>query len=306
VQVQEVDDPTVPDDGVLVRVRAASVNRADWYSLTGRPYVARLTMGLRGPKNLRLGGDFAGTVEAVGPDVTDLRPGDDVFGGRSGAFAERIVVRNAVVPKPASISFEQAATIPTAGVTALQALRDHGGLQPGHNVLVNGASGGVGTFAVQVAKALGGIVTAVCSSANVEQAYLLGADHVVDYTREDFTTGSARFDLVIDVAGSRSWRDLRRVLTPHARVVIVGGPKEHPLLGPLRHVVRIRAASFMRSQTSTFFIADFDRSDLMLLGEMAESGQLRLSVEATYPLDRAADALRHMEGHVRSKVVITV
>lgn len=306
VGVEDVDEPELPGDGVLVAVRAASVNRAEWYAVTGRPFVARLSTGLRAPKEPRLGGDFAGTVEAVGAEVTDFRPGDEVFGGKSGAFAERIVVRKAVVPKPPSISFEQAATIPTAGVTALQALRNHGDLQPGQQVLVNGASGGVGVFTVQVAKALGGVVTAVCSTANVAQARRLGADHVIDYTRDDFTRADTRFDLVVDIAGGRSWRELRRVLAPEARVVVVGGPKDRALLGPLAHIARIRIGSLIGSRTSTFFIADFDRRDLALLGELAASGRLQLPIETTYPFDRAADALRHMEGHVRSKVVITV
>lgn len=305
MRIEDVDDPEVAADGVLIRVRAASVNRADWYSVTGRPYVARLSTGLRRPKDARLGGDFAGTVERVGVDVTDVRPGDDVFGGKTGAFAERIVVRNAVVTKPPSISFDQAAAIPTAGVTALQAIRDHGGLQAGQHVLVNGASGGVGVFAVQIARALGGIVTAVCSTANVEQARRLGAVDVVDYTREDFTERTARYDVMIDVAGGRSWREIKRVLAPTARVVVVGGPKDNALLGPLRHIAGIRVASLVGSRTSTFFIANFDRADLALLGEMAESGELQVPIEAAYPFERVADALRHMEGHLRSKVVLT-
>lgn len=305
MRIEDVDDPEVAADGVLIRVRAASVNRADWYSVTGRPYVARLSTGFRRPKDARLGGDFAGTVERVGVDVTDVRPGDDVFGGKTGAFAERIVVRNAVVTKPPSISFDQAAAIPTAGVTALQAIRDHGGLQAGQHVLVNGASGGVGVFAVQIARALGGIVTAVCSTANVEQARRLGAVDVVDYTREDFTERTARYDVMIDVAGGRSWREIKRVLAPTARVVVVGGPKDNALLGPLRHIAGIRVASLVGSRTSTFFIANFDRADLALLGEMAESGELQVPIEAAYPFERVADALRHMEGHLRSKVVLT-
>ncbi|MFP5331097.1 MAG: NAD(P)-dependent alcohol dehydrogenase [Acidimicrobiia bacterium] len=305
VRIEEVNEPIVADDQVLVQLRAASINRADWYSVTGRPFVARLGTGLRIPKDPRIGGDFAGTVEEVGASVTDFRPGDDVFGGRSGAFAERLVVRNAVVTKPPGISFEQAAAIPTAGVTALQALRDHGGLQAGQQVLVNGASGGVGVFAVQIAKVLGGVVTAVCSTANVEQASRLGADEVVDYTREDFTARDARFDVVIDIAGSRKWREFKKVLAPTARVVVVGGPKDNAVLGPLLHIAGIRVASMLGSQASTFFIAGFNRADLTFLGKLAESGELQVPIEATYPFERVADALRHMEGHVRSKVVLT-
>jgi len=306
VSVEEVDEPELTPDGVLVRVRAASPNRADWYAMTGKPYVARTQMGIFKPKERSLGGDFSGTVEAVGRDVTDFRPDDDVFGGKTGAFAERLVVRLAVVHKPDSISFEEAAALPTAGVTALQALRDHGGLRPGQEVLINGASGGVGTFAVQIAKALGASVTAVCSTPNVEQARALGSDEVIDYTTEDFTRRDDLFDLVIDIAGSRRWTELKRVLAPRARVVIVGAPNDSPFLGPLRHILKTRVSSIGNSQTVIFFIAKFNRPDLELLAEMVTTGQLKPLIEATYPLSRTADALRHMEGPVRSKIVITV
>ena len=239
IELRDVERPVPGDDEVLVRVRAASLNRADWYSLNGRPYVARPTEGLRSPKSERLGVDYAGTVETVGKDVTSFRPGDEVFGGRDGALADYVCVREerAIVPKPPNVSFEQAAAVGVAGLTALQGLRDKGGLQPGQNVLVNGASGGVGTFAVQVAKALGAEVTAVCSSGNVEQARSLGADDVVDYTAEDFTRSGRRYDLVFDVAGSRSWSQLKRVLEPEATVVLVGGSMSNRWLGPLGHVV---------------------------------------------------------------------
>lgn len=263
-------------------------------------------MGLRRPKERALGGDFAGTVQAVGDDVTDFRPGDDVFGGKMGAFAEFLVVRQAVVHKPDGISFEEAATLPTAGITALQALRDHGGLQPGENVLINGASGGVGIFAIQIAKAFGATVTAVCSTPNVDQASRLGADEVIDYTTEDFTRREASFDLVIDIAGSRRWSHLKRVLAPSARVVIIGGPKDGVFFGPLRHIARTRLAAIGSGRKVVFFIAKFNRPDLETLGEMAASGQLVPLIEATYPLSRTAAALRHMEGHLRSKIVIMV
>lgn len=306
ISVEEVEEPSLTPDGVQVRVRAASPNRADWYAMTGRPYVARIQMGLFRPRDLRLGGDFSGTVEAVGGDVTDFSPGDDVFGGKSGAFAERLVVSRAIVHKPDSLSFEQAAALPTAGITALQALRDRGGLQPGQRVLINGASGGVGIFAIQIAKALGAIVTAVCSTPNGEQALSLGADKVIDYTKEDFTRGGDRFDLVIDIAGSRRWSELKRILASQARVVIVGAPDDSKFLGPLRHILKTRVSSIRSSQTATFFIANFNRPDLELLGEMTKNGQIRSLIEATYPLSRTADALRHMGGRVRSKIVITM
>ncbi|MEX0795986.1 MAG: NAD(P)-dependent alcohol dehydrogenase [Acidimicrobiia bacterium] len=306
ISVEDVEEPSLTPDGIQVRVRAASPNRADWYAMTGRPYLARITMGLFRPKDPRIGGDFSGTVEAVGGEVTDFRPGDDVFGGKVGAFAERLVVTRAVVRKPDSLSFEEAATLPTAGVTALQALRDRGGLQPGQKVLINGASGGVGIFAIQIAKALGANVTAVCSTPNTEQALRLGADKVIDYTKADFTRSGDRFDLVIDIAGSRRWSDLKRILVPQARVVIVGAPDEGKFLGPLRHILKTRVSSIGSSQTATFFIAKFNQPDFELLGEMTKNGQIRPLIEATYPLSGIAEAMRHMGSRVRSKIVITM
>ena len=232
VELRESAKPEAADGEVLVRVRATSVNPADWYEVSGTPYFGRIAGGLRRPKSSRLGTDFAGTVEAVGKDVTQFRPGDEVFGGRSGAFAEYVTVPEdrAIVPKPAGVSFEQAAAMPIAGLTALQGLRDKGGIQAGKQVLVNGASGGVGTFAVQIAKSFGAEVTGVCSTRNVELVRSLGADHVVDYTREDFTRGGRRYDIVLDVAGSRSWSEIKRVLDLHATVVLVG---HEPMLGAL-------------------------------------------------------------------------
>ena len=207
LELQEVDMPNLADDCALVRVHAASINPADWYGMTGRPYVARAMVGLRKPKSNRLGVDFAGTVEAVGKDVTHVRPGDEVFGGRSGALAEYVCVRDAIVPKPVNLTFDEAGAVGVAATTALQGLRDRGQLRPGESVLINGASGGVGTFAVQIAKALGAEVTGVCSTRNVELVRSLGADHVVDYTREDFTLSDRRHDLILDIAGSRSWAE---------------------------------------------------------------------------------------------------
>src|SRR6266508_2088044 len=231
LDLQEVEMPELADDGVLVRVRAASVNPVDWHDVTG-------------------------TVEAVGKDVTDLHPGDDVFGGKSGggSFAEYVSVPMEVARKPAHLTFEEAAAVPVAALTALQGLRDHGQLRPGQKVLVNGASGGVGTFAVQIAKALGAEVTAVCSTRNVEQARSLGADRVIDYTREDFTRSGRRFDVLLDVAGSKSWSQCRRVLNPHATLVLVGGPKGR-LLGPLGHIVKVKLAALRGSQKAVVFIA---------------------------------------------------
>ena len=309
VEVREVDTPVPADDEVLVRVRAASINIADWYSVTGRPWIARPQTGLRQPKSIRLGVDFAGTVEAVGKDVTQFRPGDDVFGGRDGALAEYVCVREerAVVPKPPDVTFEQAAAVPVAALTALQGLRDKGQLQPGQRVLINGASGGVGTFAVLVAKALGAHVTGVCSTQNVETARSLGADRVIDYTSEDFTRSDERYDLMLDVAGSRSWSECKRVLRPEATVVLVGGPKSNRLLGPIGHVAAMRLGSMRGSRTTAFFVARFNKPDLETLRELLGADKLTPAIDRSYPLSEIADALAYIgEGHARGKIVVTV
>jgi NADPH:quinone reductase-like Zn-dependent oxidoreductase len=282
------------------------VNPADWYGITGRPYVARPMMGLRKPKSSSVRTDFAGTVEAVGSDVTEFRPGDEVF-GRSGAFAEYVCVGEAVARKPANLTFEEAAAVPVAALTALQGLRDKGQLQPGQQVLINGASGGVGTFAVQIAKALGAEVTGVCSTRNVDLVRSLGADHVIDYTTEDFTRSDRRYDLMLDVAGSRSWRACKRVLNPQATLVIVGAPKGTRLLGPLSHIVRVRLAAVRSSRTVVFFIAKLDKADLEALGELLEAGKVTPVIDRRYELSDIADAFRYLgEGHAQGKVVVTV
>lgn len=307
ITIEEVDRPVPGDDGILVRVRASSVNKADWYELTGTPMVARFEMGLRRPKTPRLGSDYAGTVEEVGKDVTDFSPGDEVYGGIGGAFAEYVVVKKSIARKPATLTFEEAAAVPTAAVTALQGLRDHGGLKPGQNVLVNGASGGVGTFAVQIAKANGAEVTAVCSTRNVQMVQALGADHVIDYTREDFTKSGHLYDLMLDVAGSRKWSEVRRVLVPEATDVIVGAPSGGRLLGPLTFIVRTRLGSMTTNRKTAFFIARYDRSDFEILTEMIESGQVHPVVDRRNQLSEIADALGHMgEGHSRAKTVIVI
>jgi NADPH:quinone reductase-like Zn-dependent oxidoreductase len=309
VEVREIDKPDATDDEVLVRVRAASVNPADWYTLSGTPYVARMQVGLRTPKSDRLGVDFAGQVEAVGKNVTQFRPGDEVFGGRDGAFAEYVCVREdrAVVLKPANLTFEQAAAVPVAALTALQGLRDKGQTQPGQKVLINGASGGVGTFAVQVAKALGAEVTGVCSTGNVDRVRSLGADHVIDYTHEDFTLSDRRYDLLFDVAGSRSWSACRRVLDAQATLVIVGAPKGNRLMGPLSHIVKVRLAALRGSQKAVFFIAKFNKPDLVVLQELLEAGKVTPVVDRRYELSEIADAFRYLgEGHAQGKVVLTV
>ena len=308
VDLQEVEKPEVTDAGLLVRVRAASVNRVDWYDVTGTPWIARPMTGLRGPESRFTGRDFAGTVEAVGNRVTDLRPGDEVFGGKKGggSFAEYIGVPADVARKPPGLTFEEAAAVPVAALTALQGLRDHGQLQPGQKVLVNGASGGVGTFAVQIAKALGAEVTGVCSTRNVEQARSLGADHVIDYTAEDFTRTGQRYDLILDIAGSKSWSQCRRVLNPNAILVIVGAEGSR-LMGPLGHIAKMRLGALRGSQKAVFFVANFNEPDLAVLSDLLETGKVKPVVERRYELVEAADALRYMgEGHARGKIVIGV
>ena len=308
VELQEVEKPEVTDAGLLVRVRAASVNRVDWYDVTGTPWITRPMTGLRGPKSRFTGRDFAGTVEAVGKDVTDLRPGDEVFGGKrgGGSFAGYVGVPADVARKPAGLTFEEAAAVPVAALTALQGLRDHGQLQPGQKVLVNGASGGVGTFAVQIAKALGAEVTGVCSTRNVEQARSLGADHVIDYTGQDFTRTGQRYDLILDIAGSKSWSQCRRVLNPNAILVIVGAEGSR-LMGPLGHIAKVRLGALRGSQKAVFFVANFNGPDLAVLSDLLETGKVKPVVERRYELVEVADALRYMgEGHARGKIVIGV
>jgi len=305
VRVEEVEQPELTDDRVLVRVHASSLNKADWHQLRGWPRFLRPVTrdGVLRPKSALFGTDFAGVVEAVGKDVTDLAPGDEVFGGRSGAFAEYVSAVN-VVRKPSNVTFEEAATMGIAGLTALQGLRDHAELQPGERVLINGASGGVGTLAVQIAKSLGAHVTAVCSTRNVEQARELGADGVLDYTREDFTRGSERYDLIADVAGGHSWRAMRGVLEPDGRLLVVGA---HGSRNQLRHIAAIKLSAVGSKQPVKFFIAKFNKPDLQTLADMLERGELTPAIDRTYELDEGQDALRTFgEGHVRGKLVLTM
>lgn len=305
VHIEEVERPPLEDDRVLVRVRASSINKADLHTLQGTPRMVRPLSrgGLLRPKDPRLGTDVAGVVEAVGVNVTDLAPGNEVFGARSGAYAE-YVSATMVVKKPANITFEEAGTIGIAGLTALQGLRDKGGLQPGERVLINGASGGVGTFAIQVAKALGGHVTAVVGPRNVEQAAELGADRVIDRTQENFTRGGERYDVILDVAGGHSWRALRSALTPSGRVVLVGA---HAHRAMLSHLAALWLASRVGRGKLTFFVAKFNTTDLQTLAGMLESGQVKPAIDATYDLADASEALRVFgEGHVRGKLVLTM
>ena len=307
LKIKEVEKPTPNDDETLIKVYASSVNPADWYDMTGL-LVARIGNGLLKPKATRLGADYSGVVEAVGRNITHVKPGDAVYGARSWAFAEYVCAKNIVIPKPSNLTFEQAGGVAIAAITALQGLRDHGQLKAGQKVLINGASGGVGTFAVQIAKVLGAEVTGVCSTRNVELIRSLGADHVIDYTKEDFTRNGKRYDLILDIAGSRSWAEYKRVLTPNANFVIVGAPKgNNRVIGPLAHVIKVWVASLRASQHIVFFIAKFKREDFLLLNQMFERGQVKPIVEKTYRLEKISDAMAHLgTGHARAKIVVTM
>jgi NADPH:quinone reductase-like Zn-dependent oxidoreductase len=303
--LREIDQPEVTDDGVLVRVRATSVNAHDWHSLWGQPYVMRMGEGLRRPKRTVLGIDAAGIVEAVGRNVTDLQPGDEVFGVRSGAFAEYVSGRN-FVPKPVGLTFEQAAAVPVAGLTALQGLRDEGALRPGQHVLIYGAGGGVGTFAVQIAKALGADVTGVTSTSNVDMVRSIGADQVIDYTRDDFTRSGQRYDLILDIGAKRPLWKYRRVLAPGGTLVLVGGSAGR-WIGPVARALGALVLSRFVSQTLRPFLSDVNKDDLLTLKKLIEAGKVTPVIDRTYPLSETAQAIRYLEaGHARGKVVITV
>jgi NADPH:quinone reductase-like Zn-dependent oxidoreductase len=305
LKIVEIEKPVPADDEVLVRVHATSVNPAEWYGMTGL-FLARMGNGLFKPKDTRLGADYAGIVESVGKNVTDFKPGDEVFGGKSGAFAEYICVQDNIAPKPANIPFEQMGGVAIAALTALQGLRDYGKIQAGQKVLINGASGGVGTFAVQIARAFGAEVTAVCSTANVECARSLGADTVIDYTKKDFTQSSQRYDLLFDIAGSRSWHAYKHVLKPDSTVVMVGGPKT-PVIGPLSHILKMRLAALGASQKLVFFVAKFNRQDFLFLNDMMEGGQVKTVIDGIYPLSEISEAMRHLgTGHARGKIIVSL
>ena len=310
LELREVAEPVVAADEVLIRVHAASVNPVDWHTMTGTPYLVRLEAGLRKPKREGLGVDFAGAVEAIGRDVTRFQPGDEVFGARSGAFAEYVCVREdrAVALKPANLTFEEAAAVPVAAISALQGLRDKGQIQPGQRVLINGASGGVGTFAVQIAKSFGAEVTGVCSTRNVDTARSIGADHVIDYTKEDFTKDGRRYDLLLDIAGNRSWSDYMRVLDEQASLVVVGGPKGNRWIGPLSQAVKLRLRSLAgRRRVVAPFLAKIKREDLVVLQDLLETGAVTPVLDRHYSLSEVPEALRYLgEGHARGKVVVTV
>ena len=313
LKFQEIEKPTPADDQLLVKVRAASVNPLDWHFVEGTPYFMRLMgVGLRKPKDTRLGVDFAGTVEAVGKNVTKFKPGDEVFGGRTGAFAEYVCVREgrAVALKPANITFEQAASVPIAAITALQGVRDKGKVQPGQKVLINGASGGVGTFAVQIAKAAGADVTGVCSTRNLDMVRSLGADHVIDYTKEDFTKGDQRYDVILDNVANHSLSEFRRVLNPDGRYVLIGGggANEGRWLGPgLTQAFNAMVLSKFVSQKMGMMLGDLNQKDLTALADLMESGKVTPVIDRTYKLSELPQAIEYLEqGHARGKVVIAV
>ena len=309
LRLAEVPKPTIAAGEVLVRVHAASVDRGTWHVMTGLPYAIRVAgFGLRRPKHLNPGRSLAGTVEAVGPGVTGFAPGDGVFGIGAGSFAAYVRVRaDKLAPKPADVSFEQAAAVPVSGLTALQAVRDHGRVQAGQKVLIVGASGGVGTFAVQIAKAFGAEVTGVCSTAKVDLVRAIGADHVIDYTRADFADGTHRYDVILDIGGNRRLSHLRRALTPGGRLVIVGGETDGRWLGGADRQVRAGLLSVFVKQKLGTFIATENADGLKALGELIESGKIRPVIDRTYPLGDVATAIRYLvEGHARGKLVITV
>jgi len=310
LELRDVERPAIDDDSILVRVRAASINAYDWHMMRGRPSLVRIVAGLRKPKSSAMGVDVAGQVEAVGKNVTQFRPGDEVFGSRSGSLAEYVrgTSQSFLVPKPARLTFEQAAAVPMAGTTALQGLRDKGQIRPGQKVLINGASGGVGTFAVQIAKAFGAHVTAVCSTGNLEQARSLGADEVIDYTKEDFTRSGKRYDVILDVAASGPLSSRRRVLEPSGILVGVGSAdSRYGMTSLLAGLVETAVLSRFGKQKMPFFLAKNSKEDLMVLTELIETGKIRPVIDRTYPLRETAEAIRYLEaGHARAKVVITV
>ena len=319
LQLQEIDKPAVNDDDVLIRVRAVGINPYDWHFMTGRPYIGRMQFGLLKPKVSGLGADLAGQVEAVGKKVTRFRRGDEVFGEVNGevpgqpmlelgSFAEYVCVsEDSVVLKPANLTFEQAAAVPMAGLTALQCLRDQGRVESGQKVLINGASGGVGTFAVQIGKSFGAEVTGVCSARNVEIVRSIGANHVVDYMNEDFTESGRQYDVIVDCVGSHPLSDTRRALTANGRLVLVGGPDNGRWLGPLFGVLGVVVLSRFTRQKLLPFLARINRDDLLVMQQWLADGTVRPVIDRSYPLSEVPEAIRYLEeGHARGKVVIDV
>ncbi len=306
LKCEEIEKPTAGDDEVLIRVRAASVNPFDWYFMRGRPYIARIFFGLRKPK-MKPGRDVAGQVEAIGRNVTRFKPGDEVFGSCLGAFAEYASTpESKLVIKPNNVTFEQAASAPVAAVTALQGLRDKGQIRPGQKVLINGATGGLGTFAVQIAKSFGAEVTGVCSTRNVEMVRSIGADHVIDYTQEDFTKGGQLYDLIFDSVANHSVSARRRVLNPNGICVMAGGPKPGRFIVPMARLIKALLLSRFVSQKLVTFVARLNKEDLTIIGKLMAAGKVTPVIDKRYGLSEVPEAIRYVgTGHARGKVVIT-
>lgn len=307
LELRDVAEPQIDDDGVLVRVRASSINPFDWHMMRGTPYIVRAMEGRRAPKVPVRGLDVSGVVERVGANVQELQPGDEVFGHHSRAFAELVAGKEEnFVPKPRRISFEQAGGIAVAGFTALQGLRDKADLQAGQKVLITGASGGVGTFAVQIAKAMGAEVTGVCSTPKLELVRSIGADHVIDYTQEDFTGNGKRYDVIFYGAGNHSLTQCRRALTPNGILLTVGRSKIGNWIEPIWMFVKPALVTRFVSQTLIKYLADANKADLLVLKELIDEGKVTPVVDRTYPLEEAAEAVRYQEqGHARGKVIVT-
>jgi NADPH:quinone reductase-like Zn-dependent oxidoreductase len=307
LKFEEIEKPTPGGDEVLIKVRAASVNPLDWHFMRGTPYFLRLMAGLRQPKVTRLGVDVAGQVEAVGKNVTHFKPGDHVFGSARGAFAEYVCApQRALVMKPDNVTFEKAASVPVAAITALQALRDKGKIQPGQKVLINGVAGGVGTFAVQLANSFGADVTGVCSTRNVDMVRSLGAAHVIDYTKENFTKSGQRYDLLLDCVGNHSLSACRRVLNPRGIYIVVGG-KDSRWVGPLARAITAPVFSCFVSQHMVLMLAKVNQQDLGVLRDLMQTGKLTPVIDRRYRLSEVPEAIRYLEeGHAQGKVVITL
>jgi NADPH:quinone reductase-like Zn-dependent oxidoreductase len=308
LESRDIDVPEIGDHQVLVRVRAAGVNPADWAIMSGRPYIARPVYGLRKPKTRVRGTDVAGVVEAVGAGVTRFKPGDQVFGSADGSYAKyAVAAEDALALKPTTLTFEQAAAVPMAGLVALQAVRQHGNVQAGQKVLVNGAAGGIGTFAVQIAKALGAEVTGVCSTRNVDLVRSIGADHVIDYTREDFTRSGQRYDFILDNVSNHSLSDLRRALTPTGTLVPNGGRFDKRWIASGGRVISAHLMKRFVSHKLRPFLLSFNLADLLALKELIEAGKVIPVIDRTYPLGETAQAIDHVGGgHARGKVVVAV
>jgi NADPH:quinone reductase-like Zn-dependent oxidoreductase len=305
--VQDVPKPVPTDNQVLIKVRAASLNPYDWHFMTGMPYIMRTAAGFLKPTDPRLGVDFSGTVEAVGKNVTKFKPGDDVIGAKGGAFAEYVCgSEKGLIIKPANLNFEEGASVPIAGLTAFLAVRDKGNVQPGQKVLINGASGGVGTFAVQIAKVAGAEVTGVCSTRNVEMVRSLGADHVIDYTKEDFTKRPERYDLILDNVGNRSLSDCRGALTPNGKYIMIGGPNG-TWIRPMDRALKAAFLSRFVSQKLTMMLSEPTPEHWAAMQELLESGKVKPVIDRRYPLSQIAEAMRYLEqGHARGKVIVTM